>query len=93
MAFKIPPHLREEFHSLKTKEQKQEFIQSYKIWLEHPHTQALMKDFEERVQSLIKEDERTDFVSWFQTKYHSAANKGQRQLLRNVLKQLNPEVK
>lgn len=92
MAFKVPPHLSKEFNALKTKEQKQEFIQSYKIWLDNPFTGALLKDFEDRIQELIKEDERTDFVSWFQTKYTSAANKGQRALLRNVLKQLNPEV-
>ena len=93
MAFKVPPHLSKEFNALKTKEEKQEFIQSYKIWLEHPHTKSLIKDFNHRIDELIKQDEQSDPLSWFQCKYQGAKNKGKRSLLRTIIKQLNPEVK
>jgi hypothetical protein len=93
VAFKVPPHLSQQFNALKTKEEKQEFIRSYKVWLDHPLTKSLLEDFEDRIDSLIKEDEETDYLSWFQCKHKTAANKGQRKLLRTIIKQLNPEVK
>lgn len=94
MQFKIPPHLSKQFSKLETKEEKDKFIKSYRYWYEHEFTRELLEHFGCLIQeSLREEDSKFDFTTLFQSKYYGAGKKGERALLRKLLKQLNPEVK
>lgn len=92
MAFKVPPHLSKEFHAL-SQEERLKFIKSYHVWYNHELTQALIESLEERIDSLIKEEEqKSGFSTLFESKYYNAENKAKRKVLRELKKQLNPEV-
>lgn len=93
MSFKIPVHLSSEFKKLKTPEEKEKFIKSYKNWYNSRFTRELLDYFDCLIQgSLLEEESKNDFITLFQSKYYGAGKKAERKLLRKVLKQLNPEV-
>jgi len=76
------------FSSKKTKEQKDELVQTYKNWFNHEITQELLKDLQATLDSLNdEEDSKVDFVSLFQSKHSQAFYKGQRKVLKKIIKQ------
>lgn len=84
---RIPPFLSKEFHSLKTKDAREKYLQSYANWRNSEYTEELLRYLEEKLKSKIAEEEREDsFISLFQSKYKSAHNKGSRTTIRELIK-------
>lgn len=87
---KIPPFLSEKHHSASTIDGKRSVLEQYDIWRSHSITESYKLWLEKQLEALIKEDEeKTDWLSFFHFKYKQAHNKGQRALLRKLLKQIN----
>jgi hypothetical protein len=87
---KIPPFLSDKHHTAPTVEAKKQVLEHYDIWSSHSITQSYKLWLEKQLEALIKEDEeKTDWLSFFHYKYKQAHNKGQRALLRKLLKQIN----
>ena len=90
MTFKIPSFMSKMFSSAKTKQEKDTLVQSYKNWYHNEITQELIKDLERALEELQEEeDKKFDFVSLFQSKHVSANYKGQRAVLKKIIKKLN----
>lgn len=69
--------------------EKQEFIHTYKNWLHHEMTKELAEWAEHQLNELVeKEESKSDFLTLFQSGYSDAHSKGQRVMLRKIIKQL-----
>jgi hypothetical protein len=91
-SFKIPPFLSAYLEGM-TKEEKDEAVQQYKSWYNNNFTQMYVQYLEDRAEQLVKEEEdKTDFLSWFQFSYKTAHNRAKRSLLRELAKKLNYKV-
>lgn len=87
--FKIPKHLSGEFNRSDVEARKQ-LVTDYKNWYSNPLTELLIKDLEKKYETLLHEyEDKNDFVSLFQSKYHDAKNKAERKTLRTLLEQLD----
>lgn len=88
-GLRVPPFIREEFHSLNTKGEKEKFLQAYRQWRNSEYTELFVSFLEEKLQDQIREDEKEDsFVSLFQSKYKAAHTKGSRKTLRETIKSI-----
>lgn len=84
---RIPPFLSREFHSLKTKQERDQFLLSYNNWKKSEYTEEFLRYLEEKLLAKIREDEKEDsFVTLFQSKYKAAHNKGSRTTIREIIK-------
>lgn len=89
MQHKIPPFLTREFGSLKTKEEKDELMQMYRIWKNNDITELFKQYLEHEMTKAQEEsDSKFNFISWFHKKEFSSYYKGVRQTVRKLLKQL-----
>ena len=69
MSFKVPVFFRNKFSESKELEQKQQSVQKYKNWYNHEVTQELIKSLQAELDQISEEnDNKWDFVSWFQKK-------------------------
>lgn len=92
MSFKIPPYLSKEFKTLKTPQEREKFINSYRSWYDSHFTTELLEHLSCLIQgSLLDQDSEFNFSTLFQSKYYEAGKKGERNVLRKILKQVNPE--
>jgi hypothetical protein len=91
MEYKIPAFLSELHHGAASPEQKRLLLQRYNEWLLNDITKSYILHLEKQLLVITKEDEeKTDWLSVFHWKYKQAHAKGQRSLLRKLLKQLKP---
>ena len=90
--FKIPAFISQHFNSLAHIE-RQEAIERYKSWYSHEFTEFFMDYLDAEHSKLVKEDEeRSDFISWFQFSYVSIRNKSARKVIKSLLNKMNYEV-
>jgi len=88
--FKVPSFISNDFSKLPSKEQKEEMISRYKRWSENEFTLLLVEYLEDEYDKLLKEDEeRSDFLSWFQFSYVVIRNKAKRGFIRSLIKKLD----
>lgn len=89
MQHKIPPFLTKEFGRMKTKEDKDELLQRYRMWKNNDITELFNAYIKyELEQAQENNDKKYDFISWFQKKEYHSFYKGTRAILRKLLKQL-----
>lgn len=89
MAKKIPAFLSDQHHAAKSMEAKKELLERFDIWSCSDITKSYIVYLEKHLDLLQKEDEeKTDWLSLFHFRYKQAHNKGQRTLLRKLLKQI-----
>ena len=90
--FKIPAFISDYFNSLGQTE-RQEAIERYKSWYSHDYTELFREYLETEHKKLVKEDEeKSDFVSWFQFSYVSIRNKSARKVLKTLLNKMEWKV-
>lgn len=88
MSFKVPPFISEYFNTLNTQE-KEECIQRYRRWEKNEFTEMFTQYLEKEYKSLVQEDEeKSDFVSWFNFSYKRARNRAQRLTLRKLINKI-----
>ncbi|QDP52429.1 MAG: hypothetical protein Unbinned96contig1001_46 [Prokaryotic dsDNA virus sp.] len=87
--FKVPSFISEYFNGLDA-EQKAEAVARYKSWYAHDFTELFIQHLSQQREKLVQEDEeKTDFMSWFQFSYKKAHNRAKRSLLRELQSKLN----
>lgn len=83
---KLPRASSSRFHSLRTKEEKDKFIQQYKAWKNNPFTKEFISFLEAELESEIESEEKKDsFLSRFQFNFSVAVSKGKRSVLRKLI--------
>lgn len=86
---RIPSFLVKTFSELKTQEERDEFVQKFRIWLSNDITEL----FQEYVESKIEEnrnaeEKNTSFLSRFDFNFKTAHSRGERTAYKTLLKQL-----
>jgi len=83
---KIPRASSSRFHSLRSKEEKDKFIQSYKTWKNNPFTKEFVSLLEAELDAEIEGEEKKDsFLSRFQFNFSAAISRGKRSILRKLI--------
>lgn len=84
---RIPIYSSKRFNSLSSKEDKDNFVKSYKSWLKNPFTRELIDHLNKELQREIEESEKDiNFFTRFQFRFAEAYCKGKRSVLRKLLK-------
>lgn len=87
---RIPKFLSKRIHSLGSTEEKRKALEQFEIWKSSDITKDYILFLESKIEHLLREDEdKTDWLSLFHMKYKKAHDKGQRSILRFLLKDLN----
>lgn len=72
-----------------SKEEKAENMELYKGWVGHPLTEKLAEHLEAHYTKLLEEEEKSTFLTLFQSKWERAKLLAKRELLRSILKDLS----
>lgn len=84
---RIPVYSSKRFNSLVNKNDKDEFVKSYKSWLNSSFTKELLEHLEKELQREIEASEKeTNFLTRFNFRFTEAHSKGKRTVLRKLLK-------
>ena len=70
------------------KEKKVEMIKQWSTLKGYECIDLMKEHMEDELNSLIQEDEKSSYTTWFQTKWGSAKRLGRREQLRNTIKDL-----
>jgi hypothetical protein len=90
MSFKINKIVREEFTKLKTKEEKDKFIEEYRAWSKGRFAQMLLESLEKELGLLIKDSESVDARSEWEFNLKEVKGRAKRNVLRQIIKELTP---
>lgn len=69
--------------------EKKEIVMKEWLQVSRSHTvEQLANYLQQEVDRLVREDEKSSFTTWFQTKWNRAKNLGKREVLRKLIKDL-----
>lgn len=72
-----------------TQTELQEKLKLFKVWANDTVTNDFKLSLEKRLEVLIKDEEKENPISWFQSRYNRAKNLAKRELLRSLIKDLS----
>ena len=89
---KIPKFLSKSFNSKIDKEARDKYVEKYKQWHSQEITQDWIEGFKARIETRVLEEEKSKPSTEFEFNHHLISNRAERQILRSLIKEMDPKV-